>query len=127
MIPQAYVTLLSKLLERTKADDVNWREAAKDTFAVDFESFTLALASYFDSDQDPTVGVNLRNATGSVIDAFEVWESLDEDEYRLVYELFTLARRKALKIDRALDALARALDAPTPIGVPEDPGEEIPF
>lgn len=132
MIPETYEPLVLKLHDRTKRGDVNWRESKPNFYALDFESFTLAVRSYTDRDGDDVVEFTLRNDQGAVIDSFEVgsWEA---SAYKPAYELFQMARRKALNVDEAVAALTRAVDSPAPVGAvnsvasEDDIGEEIPF
>jgi hypothetical protein len=123
MIPEGYRDILVTLSERSEAGEVRWLPTAGDSqFIINFSykfSLTVAEAAY---QGNPFYRFTLRGSDGATIDTFDV--DLGDDDYGLAQELYALARRAALEIDKALSEIQRAITNPDGVGIDPD---EIPF
>ena len=120
MVPEIYSKIIGKLVSKTKRGEVNWKKtSAGDKFLVSFKEFSLLIGTYFDEQKGTDyVNFQLIDVAGKSIDTFLVSES-DEDWGDLVFELYNSARRKALRIDEAIEVIGKEL------GVDED--NDVPF
>jgi len=124
MINETYNHLVSKLVEKTRENKVNWQPTVNsDAFAVYFQNFSLAISTEYDREADnSSVVVVLRNQEGKEIDQFAV--SSGEANFEELIELYSSARRKALKIDEAVQILLKELTGDKPIGLDRPLGED---
>jgi len=136
MIPEEIQDIVQKLLERSRAREVNWVSSSDVgvTQVKGGEDFTVALPNYsvnvWKSHQDPAVRLAFYDDRGRTI--MRAVTTPRDDNHPLMEELLELARRKALNVEGALDALRVALAQPGVIGEvkgSEGPAseEEIPF
>ena len=82
---------------------------------------------YSDRSEEHTVTVTLLNAEGDDIDSFFFDE--DDDDYAIVSNLYSSARRKALRIDEALNTMLHELEHSEEVGIPPlpEPEDDLPF
>ena len=110
-IPSNYVKLLEHLAVRTAEGKVNWRNTAKkNTFAVYLKEFALTVSEFYNEHPEGEgfmVTVTLLNAGGDEIDSFNLMDS--DVDYAMVSSLHSSARRKALRIDEALNTMLHEL------------------
>jgi len=130
MISNEYIDLVEKLLVRTKEGEVNWKNTVKsDEYMIYFKSFSLSISTSYDNfSNEHTVLISLRNDTGKEIDNFLINE--EDPHYKMVTELHTGARRKALRIDEALSTIMTELESSDTVGLPEQHDgfdDDIPF
>ena len=130
MISDDYIHLVEKLIKRTKAGEVNWKNTVKDgEYMIYFKGFSLSISTSFDDNEDKGyVLISLRNESGNEIDKF--WIGEGDPHYKMVSELYSGARRKALQIDEALSSIMSELESTETVGLPEkhDPfDDDIPF
>lgn len=131
MIPEAYRAIVERLEQKTRESKVIWNQVSKDTFAVNFGDYSLSVREYFGEDEngveDRSIDFRLLDSQGKTIDAFDIWS--DDKDFENARELFSAARRKALKVDEALAVLSEVLETSTVVGLQEESaeGEEIPF
>ena len=128
-IPDSYSTLMTRIIQRTKEGEVNWQNTANEnTIAVYFTGFALMISEGHDTFHDESfVRVALVNENGDEIDAFV---SSDEDgDYRKMSQLYASGRRKAKRIDVALNTMLEELDHSDEVGSrPQKPPEDdLPF
>ena len=125
-IPKSYATLVNLLYQRTDAGKVNWHKTATaSTVAVYFEDFALMISERRSSyDNEVFVRVALVDTDGDEIDVFIFPE--DDEDYAIMSGLYTAARRKALRIDDALNTMLHELEQSDEVGSlpPED---DVPF
>lgn len=121
MIADEYVSLVGKLLDRTKSGEVNWKSTANENeFMVYFKKFSLSVSSSYDNhSQEEQYVISLRNESGAEIDRF--WLEPHEEQWKTASELYIGARRKALKIDDALSLIMSELESDGSVGLEEKP------
>ena len=118
MIPESYKQLFDRLLNRTQAGEVNCKNTADEsTFAIHLREFSLTMFRGFDRDDGEFVRWELINNLGNEIDSFYVSEK-DKDWVRAV-DLFDRARRKAIRLDDAIEAVMQELDSANRVGLDE--------
>ncbi|MDD5421977.1 MAG: hypothetical protein PHT32_00940 [Candidatus Omnitrophica bacterium] len=122
MIPENYKSIIRKLFEKTNEGKVVWQSTSDDnTFIVEIGDFTLKIWDGRDDEIDePFVGFTLLNSKGKQIDNF--WADKGSKDYDSSYALYASARRKALKIDDAINSIAKKLESDEIVGeIPEAP------
>ncbi len=110
MIPAIYNTLITTLSQRSKDGSVNWRTTqSTNSFAVHFKGgFSFAITSDYDPEGEQTeYKITIHNKDGAAIDEFMVTDS--GKDKRLIEELYDTGRRKALKIDLAVETITNEL------------------
>lgn len=114
-IPSQYSDIVSRILKATKEGRVRWNESATNPdFFVIFKNFTLVLWQGVEPSNEEFVSVGIRNKKGELADSFSVDEH--EGDYRIVVELYALARRNARRIDEAVAEIAKELESEEQIG-----------
>lgn len=123
MVPDAYRKLITKLALRTSKGEVNWRTTSEEgKFIVNFtKGFTVSVSHYWYESQD-FVKVSILDSEGKEIDFFVIDDG-DNDWYQL-NEMYNTARRTALNINKAIEAISEELESEGTIG---EEGEDIPF
>lgn len=121
MIPNAYEGLVNKLYTKTMKGQANWRQTADDnTFLLDFDEFSLTI-HYQSCNQEPDwIRLELRDETGNSIDGFWEDESDLTGAYNRLDAIYGGARRKALRIDEAINVITRRLDEDEGCGTEDD-------
>lgn len=132
MTTQDYLELIRKLFTRTEAGSVNWHPTSDETeFVVYFDEFSLSMRMYRD-DQDPDSCVfTIRGSTGNEVAKFWL-EELYPAEWPLAEGLYNAAKRKALRVDDALQSIMRELDGSKTVGLAKAPphpkkDDDLPF
>lgn len=120
MVPEIYSKIIGKLAAKAKRGEVDWKSTSQEgTFLVNFKEFSLAISTYYsDQEHENFVSFRLLDPKGKVIDYFTVAET-DDEWGGLAFEMYSGARRKALRIDEALQVIGKEL------GV--DDNDDVPF
>jgi hypothetical protein len=103
--------LVKLLSEKTKAGTQSWDPTAvDDEFVTVVGDFSVFVRSADDPDsRDPDVFLTIRDKENHVILYVRNGDAEMDVMYPQLQELHELARRKALKIDQALDTLLKSL------------------
>ncbi len=116
MTSKKNVTLLVRILERTKEDAIKWEATHSDeTFQASFPTFSIRISRIhypveYPEDDGINYQLDIYNKDGKLIE--EIYPShLEEIRNRfLVFnEIFLLARRMAFGVEEALDELISVL------------------
>ena len=119
MIPDLYKPLIERLAEKTAVGAVNWRQTSdQDTLAVHLRDFSLAMTRSFERDDSEFVRWEVLNERGDTIDGFYVDER--SKDWGTATSLYDAARRKALRIDVALQTMMEELKKDR-VGLDEKP------
>lgn len=136
MIPESYYDLINKLYVKAEAGQINWQTtAAKNKFIVYFQNFSISLEFERSEDQEPDfVTFRIYDNTGHEIDSFWIGSHEIEGWYEKSYQLYSAARRKALRIDDAINSITKELDVHGPVGqtesddfIPEIADDDVPL
>src|SRR5690242_4228346 len=113
MATSKYVQVVNRLIDKTSKNELEWKETADGNgYQVAFPEYSLVLR-----EEDVDYIIYIINSEGVVVDQFSDVD-LDRDEgltgadlryYPLMKDLFYSARRQALGVDRALDAILKEL------------------
>jgi hypothetical protein len=102
--------IVTTLLTKSREGKIDWEEASDNSYYVEVGDLTMTVANTKVPSPSPLPGsiwrptLTIRNASGNTI------ARVQNSEKDNVAELLELARRKALKIDEALQTLKDALD-----------------
>jgi hypothetical protein len=130
MLPSQYEELFEKLSERTQRGAVNWHPTADENeFVVYFRGFSLSVR-FYESERDASeMYFKIRDDSGKEVDTF--WISENDIRWEMAYRIYSSARRKALRIDEAVNSIVKQLDNAPTVGLEKPPGTEeeddIPF
>jgi hypothetical protein len=135
MIPDVYIDLVNKLYDKTMRGQVNWQKTAvENKYLVDFRSFSLTIELLFDRSNPSWINLQLYDSDGKKIDSFTVDEEQDSGWFGKLDEIYGTARRKALRIDEAINLITKELDTNEPVGaepsedfVPEIEDDDVPM
>jgi hypothetical protein len=118
--------LVSLLLKKTYAGKLDWKPSVDDgSFQVSFAKYSVRISIKLKLEEDD-FAIEIIDASGTVIDAFTDFELITskapDDEtnwYRVMKELYEIARRTALGSEQALSSILDELE--------DDDPDEIPF
>lgn len=111
MIPEEYIPMLEKISELTKKRKKSWEKTSDmNRFILKVGLNAISLFSFTSyPDDEECIGFELLNTYGDRIDGFGV--GITESEYSKMSELYSNARRNALKIDSAISNVMNDLDS----------------
>lgn len=111
-IPEAYLKVVEKLLELSRAGVVNWQESAKaNAFTVAMSTGALRIGLIGSDPFGSPAGYRceLVGPGGTVADGFIV--NRGEHDYPKLGQLYELGRRKAKKIDQLISSIEWELES----------------
>ena len=129
-IPRIYKDLINGLLQKSMSKEVNWDVTTNaNVFVVYFKESSLILNQH-NNQNEAWISVDLIDYKGDIIDGF--WVSGDESEdWNVVSELFSLARRSALAIDNTIQGMLKEINKDGIVGEKKRKDDEftddIPF
>jgi len=138
-VPELYNNVLVGLLQKSQKKEVIWNTTTDaNTFIVYFNEFSLSIRQKCRGDfnnPETWITVDIINDDGENIDGFEIDEG--DNDWNIISELFSLARRSALSIDVAIKTMLNEINRNGVIGKkkkeennsPSDDGfaDDIPF
>jgi len=132
MADPKFLTLIHKLLERSKRGKVQWEAtAAEGVYQAAFPQYSVKIYSLEGNvGGEPDYVLQVADDEGQVID--EIRDTDCPNEFNNMRDLFNCARSIGLGLDRALDSILAALgpDEPAP-AEPSEPPEitdgDVPF
>jgi hypothetical protein len=108
--------LVQRLHAKTAAGELQWdKTVSKNSFQTAFPSYVVRVSvNYTEDDEAPDYHVAVRDGAGTTIESVsdrDIHNVLpDSKAYSLMNELFTMARRKALGVNQAIESLLNELD-----------------
>lgn len=131
---QQFREMLERLLEKSRANRVNWRKGGDATdssgrFAVDVAPGISLLVSFMSPSSSPdfaTATLVVNYAIAIEISGEDTGIGGDSD-FKLLRALYLDAQRSYYGWDDALQKLNEALQSEGPIGIPEPPSADVPF
>lgn len=103
MLNEKYGEILDSLLERTKNREMEWQSTSREgEYIIYLQGYSISLIQVF-------VGYEmvLRSENGKVIDDFTI--RFGDPYWEKAQEIFSTARRQALKIDEAVEEVIKQL------------------
>lgn len=114
MINNNYLRLISKLVDATKENRINWQESTRDNeFVAEINGYSIAILynqkSLFsiDLDRSAVCTISIINEDGVMIDSCTI--TSDEEGYESAVALYGEAKRSFYKVDDVLKDLADSL------------------
>lgn len=114
MINIKHKEFFQKLIERTNEKSINWNEGTStDSFSCNFTSGKIVVSKLNDDDRSANnVYVTLiNNAGASSFIADEYQENGNNEDYKLLLDLYNVASNSFYKIDESIDKFTQELDA----------------
>jgi hypothetical protein len=110
MIDDRIVRLVQLLLEKTSAGEIRWEETpTSNTFQCSLSNYSVLISqTSFRDAPGATQSLAVANEEGRIIEEVESG-ALGSNDW-LLRDLFALARRKALGVDKALDEMLHLLE-----------------
>ena len=114
-IPEIYINVIKGLLQKSVSKEVIWDITTDaNIFVVYFKDSSLTLRQH--SNQNETwYSVNIIDYKGDEIDSFWI-DSETIDDYSIISELFSIARRSALAIDNTVQNMLSEINSKGIIG-----------
>lgn len=127
MIPENNRILIDKLIIKTINKEALWsKTSANNEFKLDLDKGAIIVDSYGE-DRNQAVDMVIINGNGEVIDKI-YFTSRDEEEFKLLTELHTLARRAYYKVDETFKDILKELDDNKTVGnMSSPPDDGLPF
>ena len=127
MVAETMLKIVHRLLERSRKGDVAWQKTIIDNeYIVSFPSYSMVIGN-----TRFNYKLSLADAKGSRLESIEPSDLDDVDlrneAFHALEQLFVYARRKALRIDRQLEDVLKALDQEGPVGLVDEPYEGLGF
>ena len=115
-MPDDYKEILDMLLEAAREGRVKWLQRG-DTFAIRFPEFDFEIWRGFDDERmENFVAVALKDTRGR--EALDAWVVNDTElEYKVLGDLYDMARRQLNRIPEKLDRMKTYLKSHGPIGL----------
>ncbi len=131
MINEKTKSLIEKLLEKTKANEVNWTQGSGNySFQLILNSGSMSLDSFYDSDSDQQIiSMGLYNDNGESIESIWFREKEDKDNFRFLESFYHEVKRKYLKVDETIDSFFEEINKEGKIGkkVKRNDIDDLPF
>ncbi len=107
--------LVQRLYAKTEVGEIQWeRTSARDTFQSAFPNYVVRVFVRTEPDSSPDYYVAIRDQAGTLIEQAndgEIDAAIPTAKaYHLMGGLYTMARRQALRVDKALDSLLGELE-----------------
>ena len=119
-VEQKLWKLIKRLHEKTKDASLTWEPLpSKNTFLAVFPSYAVSIAEVPGEEDAPDYAITLLNEAGKPLERVtdvQLRETVSEEgqpetsAFRIMEELYNMARRSALGVDQALDKLLSSLD-----------------
>lgn len=115
MAQNKLVQIMDRLYKRTDKGEIAWETTAEDgEFQAAFADYAVKVVPRFMTRyaSDPDYVLQIFNADGQLLDELSNvdLEEQREDYYETMKELYSGARRKALRVDKALESILDELD-----------------
>jgi len=105
MINQKQMQLIQKLLEKTRKQEIHWKETETvEEFQISFPSSSVRI-----SGSGEKIVLGIFNEEGTIIDVIRENELFTQETNQSLIELLHLARRDALNADKILDKIIASL------------------
>ena len=131
-IPSIYTDVINGLLQKSLSKEVVWDVTSKSNiFVVYFKDSSLVINQH-DNQNDLWISVDIINYNGEKIDGFWIADN-EGDDWAIINELFSIARRSALAIDNTIHGMLSEINSTKTIGQKkkkeDDKGftDDIPF
>jgi hypothetical protein len=109
MSTNRYIQLLQLLVEQTDSGKLDWKDTGEESkFFVAFPNYSILISEEpGESVLFPEYYISVVNSEGRIVDRFSAAtlpsEILGKNSYNVMRDLFSQARRSALRVDEALD------------------------
>jgi flagellar hook protein FlgE len=116
MSMEKQLTLVQRLLSKTKAGNLDWKESGlQGAFQVSFRNNSILINRAGSHDED--IMVSLVNENGDVVETFkdnDIRGEYSDADARLMFDLYEMARRTALGSEKVLNSILKELDDDIP-------------
>lgn len=115
MAMEKQLRMIQALLRNTKSGKLEWKETGdNDAFQALFSGTSFILRRERGGANEPDYQGIIINERGDVAESFSdtdfATEGRGPEAYHVMHELFDLARRKVLGVDRIIDSILKELD-----------------
>jgi hypothetical protein len=109
MIPEPYEKLFSVLYRKTMENSIAWNVGATpNQFVVSFRNYSIGLIQGWTDYEERLYIFELYDSDGKEIDRFDIRP--DNNYFASAENLYAKVRRKALRIDKAIEDIKKELD-----------------
>lgn len=109
MIPEQYRQMIDKITDMTKERAIEWETTSdKLKFELEIEDNSIIILKYSDFESGiPIIGFEIRDDYGDLVDGMYI--SSDDIDYETMDNLFSEARRNAMKIENTISNIMSIL------------------
>ena len=113
-----YAQILDLLVEKTDSGKLDWKETGDESrFVVSFPNYSVLIGEERGGSEVPDYFISIVNSEGKIVDSFSnlgpSLNDLSEHPTIVMQDLFNKARRRALRVDDALDNIIAHLAGAT--------------
>jgi len=115
MSNKKFADLVERLIASTQNQSIHWNETSQgNIFQVSFKDYSVQIVCTYDDENTCYYRLRIVNENGEVVDEISTYDLRDylPSAYSEMEGLFSLARRNALGVDKALDSILDQLDLP---------------
>lgn len=109
MISEEYRQMINKIIDMTKDRSIEWETTSdKLKFELEIEDNSIIILKYCDFESGiPMIGFEIRDNYGDILDG--IYISSDDIDYGTLDQLFSEARRNAMKIENTISNIMSIL------------------
>ncbi|MCS3860350.1 hypothetical protein GGP86_000098 [Salinibacter ruber] len=128
-----YIKLINSLINRTEEGDVEWRDTSTSKqFAVYLDSGNITVDYYPESrsrqsERPEGYSITIFNDEGNKVDEIKAARPENNEDYDILKELYSTAKRSYLKVDETIDGMISEISEEDRVGgePPSEPDESF--
>ncbi|MCC7431096.1 hypothetical protein IT568_09660 [bacterium] len=112
MMLETQKKLIEKLIGKTEEGSLGWDKTANSgMFLASVGEFIVSVRKENDFFGKPSIEFKILKAIGEVVDNFSADKTSENEDWKLLEELFNSARRKASFADEVIDTIFKELES----------------
>ncbi|MFH6963576.1 hypothetical protein ACHRVK_14370 [Flavobacterium plurextorum] len=117
MISDNIKILIGKLKTKIEANQAIWSRTSRDTeFKLELQKGAITVDSWEDSTLGSVVDLAIFNENGDIVDSVAAQINEDPEDYKVLLEIYELAKKSYFKVDETLKTIFDELDSPKTVG-----------
>ncbi|NVM61745.1 hypothetical protein FHW88_000021 [Mucilaginibacter sp. SG538B] len=108
--------LIEKLIKKTSAKQAIWSKTSRDNeYKLELQKGAITVDNWDNGNGVDLVDITILNEYGDTVDRV-YFDGSDEDDYTLLIELHTLAKRAFYKVEETIKGIVSELDSEKTVG-----------
>lgn len=110
MIPNTYKQLIEKLIKGTQLKKITWEKTSRETEFKTTVDTSMITTDNWDAEGDNCVDLAIWNDRGERIDSIYATEGEEDEDFKEIMKLYSVARAAYLRIDETISSILSHLD-----------------